>query len=116
MNEIKLTGTLVKDVKLTYTQKGTAIARFMVKVAKAHNPKAFAFIPVQIWGDLAVKVADNAKMNDTLSVFGEYESGSYEKDGQKIYTHTINAWACGTDPNKVFNTPRPQPKMPAGDF
>ena len=112
MNEVKMTGTILKDVELNYTKSGKAIAKFMLKVPHAHNPKRSAFVPIQIWGDLAVKVADNAKKDATVSIFGEYETGSYEKkDGTKVYTTNINAWACGTDANKVFNTPRPQPEL-----
>ena len=82
MNEVKLQGevTYVKEVKET-------VVKFTIKAEKT---KGFAYVPLVAFGDVATIVKGFAK-GDIVKVLAEISTGSYEKEGKKIYTTDIVA-------------------------
>lgn len=87
MNEIKLIGTAIKS-PIAYSDKGPA--SFMMKCERV-GTKAFDFLPIKCFGDLKQIVLDNVKEGTELEIIGTMQSGSYEKDGKKVYTLDVIA-------------------------
>ena len=94
MNQVLLEGTLVKAVKYTNFRSGAIKVNGMIKTLHA-NPKTGKdltnFVPVEAWNENAEMLIKDTKEGTKIRLKGSYTSGSYEKDGKKIYTHTILA-------------------------
>ena len=102
MNQTVLIGRLTKNPELKYLQTGTANARFILAVDRglSKEKKAEAeekgqpttdFIPVTVWGKLAENCANYLSKGRLVAVHGRIQTGSYEKDGQRIYTTEVVA-------------------------
>lgn len=94
MNNVNLIGRIVKDAELRYTQGGTAVASFTMAVQrkfknKQTNEYESDFIRCQAWGKTAELIADKFKKGDGIGITGHIQTGSYEKDGQKVYTTDV---------------------------
>ena len=83
MNEVKLQGevTYIKEVKET-------VVKFTIKAEKS---KGFAYVPLVAFGDVATLVINGFTKGDIVRVLAEISTGSYEKEGKKIYTTDIVA-------------------------
>jgi len=83
MNEVKLQGelTFIREVK-------EGVVRFTVKADKT---KGFAFVPLVAFGDVATLIVNGFTKGDNVKVLAEISTGSYEKEGKKIYTTDIIA-------------------------
>ena len=101
MNNVVLMGRLTKDVDLRYTQSGTAMAFFTLAVdrglskekrqqAESTGQPTADFISCKAWGKVAETIGNYVKKGQRLLVQGSIETGSYEKNGQKIFTTTVN--------------------------
>lgn len=104
MNNVVLIGRLTRDPELQYLQTGTAVCRFTLAVdrgmskekkqeAEAQNKQTADFINITAWGKTAENAANYLKKGLLTAVEGRIQSGSYEKDGQRIYTTDVNARA-----------------------
>ena len=93
LNTVTLVGRIVKELDLKYTSTGKAVARFTLAVNrdfKDSNGDTKADFPsCQVWGKTAEVMADNLRKGSLIDVTGRIETGSYEKNGQKIYTIDI---------------------------
>lgn len=93
INNVVLVGRVVKELDLKYTQSGKAVARFNLAVNrdfKDANGDAQADFPsCQVWGKTAEVMADNLRKGSLISITGRIQTGSYEKDGQRIYTTEV---------------------------
>ena len=93
LNTVTLVGRIVKELDLKYTSTGKAVARFTLAVNrdfKDSNGDTKADFPsCQVWGKTAEVMADNLRKGSLIDVTGRVETGSYEKNGQKIYTTDI---------------------------
>lgn len=85
MNSVNLTGNLVKDIELRYTGDQLPVASFTLAV-NDKNDRA-DFIPCKAFGKTAENCNMYLKKGSKAGVSGRWSTGSYEKDGQKIYTH-----------------------------
>ena len=83
MNEVKLQGelTFIREVK-------EGVVRFTVKADKT---KGFAFVPLIAFSDVATLIVNGFTKGDNVKVLAEISTGSYEKEGKKIYTTDIIA-------------------------
>ena len=114
MNQVNLIGNLTKDVELRYTTNQNAIARFTLAVNDRRknqqtgewedNP---SFIPVVVFGKQAENAERFLSKGSKAGVTGRIQTGSYEKDGQRIYTTDVIAT------NVEYLNSRPQ-SAPAG--
>lgn len=120
MNHVVLIGRLTRDPELRYLQNGTPVARFALAVDKglsrekkqemeARNQPTADFINIVVWGKPAENCANYLAKGRLVAVQGRIQSGSYEKDGRKIYTTDVVAtqvefleWA-DTNRNQNFN-------------
>jgi len=93
-NNVLLVGNLVRDPKIFTMSSGSKVASFSLAITKkwtAKNGEAKEktnYPNCKVWGKDAEFVEQFAK-GDKLAVLGEIETGSYEKNGQKVYTTDV---------------------------
>ena len=102
MNNVVLMGRLTRDPELRYTQGNTsqAVTRFNIAVDRnysrdkkqemeARNQPTADFINCTAWGKLGENIAKFTGKGLRVLVTGRIQTGSYEKDGQRIYTTDV---------------------------
>lgn len=93
MNKAVLMGRLTKDPDVRTSQNGTQIARYTLAVDRRRktDDQQADFISIKAFGKSAEFVEKYCKKGTKLIVTGRIETGSYEKNGQKVYTTDIIA-------------------------
>ena len=95
MNRVVLVGRLVRDPDVRALNDGKTVSKFTVAVDRRfknkNGEKEADFIPVVVFGKPAEFVAEYVKKGNMVSVSGRITTGSYEKEGRKIYTTEITA-------------------------
>lgn len=86
MNEWVGIGRLTAKPEVEY-KNGTAISKFTVAIDKTN--KEADFIRVTCFGKTAENVARYKKKGEWIAVKGHISTGSYEKDGKRIYTMDV---------------------------
>ena len=101
MNSVSLMGRLTRDPEVRYTANTQmANARFVVavnrKLSKEKRQEAenngyptADFISCVAWGKTAENIANYFKKGNRIAITGHIQTGSYEKDGQRIYTTDV---------------------------
>lgn len=92
MNNVVLIGRLVKDPSSTVanTHTGTmTVAKFTVAVDRASKDKGADFINVVAFGANADNIVKYFGKGQRIALRGRIQTGSYEKDGQKVYTTDV---------------------------
>lgn len=96
MNSVNLVGRLTKDPEVKYTNGGTSIARFTVAVDrrfKSEGSPTADFPSVVAFGKTAEFVEKYFHKGQRIGIAGRLQTGSYEKDGTKVYTTDVIAEA-----------------------
>ena len=94
MNTVNLIGNLARDVELKYTsgQNQTAIARFTIAVNDGYGEQQrTSWIPVVVFGKQAESCDTYLAKGSKVAVTGRIQTGSYEKEGQTVYTTDVIA-------------------------
>lgn len=94
MNSVVIIGNLTKDVNLNYTTGAnqTAVGRFTVAVNDGYGEKKkTSYIPVVVFGKQAENCERYLFKGSKVAVRGHIQTGSYEKDGHKVYTTDVIA-------------------------
>ncbi|MFM1539283.1 single-stranded DNA-binding protein [Helcococcus bovis] len=101
MNNTILMGRLSRDAELKYLQNNNmAVVRFNLAVNKnlskekkeeleSKNQPTADFINCVAFGKIAETIAKYTQKGLRLLVNGRIQTGSYEKDGQKVYTTDV---------------------------
>ncbi len=93
INNVVLVGRVVKELDLKYIQSGKAVARFNLAVNRdfkdANGDQQADFPSCQVWGKTAEVMADNLRKGSLISIAGHIQTGSYDKDGQRVYTTDV---------------------------
>lgn len=94
MNNVILKGRLVKDPNVTCAKSGSTIAKFTVacdRTVKTENgyENQADFISCTAFGKAAELIEKHFAKGAEILVKGSIKTGSYEKDGQKIYTTDV---------------------------
>lgn len=93
MNKAILIGGLTKAVEIRYTQSGLGIARFTLainrEIKKQDGTYDTDYINCVAYGNQADLISKYLDKGSKISVEGHIQTGSYEKDGKKIYTTDI---------------------------
>ncbi|MSA99649.1 single-stranded DNA-binding protein [Finegoldia sp. BIOML-A3] len=100
MNNVSLMGRLTRDVDLRMTNSNLAVGRFNVAVdrklskekrqeAEKNNQPTADFIGCIAFGKMAENIATYFRKGQRIAVSGHIQTGSYEKDGQRIYTTDV---------------------------
>ncbi len=95
MNSVSLIGRLTRDPEVRYSAGSqTAVAKFTLAVnrpfAKEGEQDA-DFIGITCFGKTAELVEKYMSKGRQVGVTGRIQTGSYEKDGRKIYTTDVIA-------------------------
>jgi single-strand DNA-binding protein len=88
MNSVMLLGRLTKDIELR--EGKTAFASFTIAVDRRFSKdKESDFINCKAFGKTAENMAKFFSKGDLLVLEGRIQTGSYEKDGKKVYTTDV---------------------------
>jgi single-strand DNA-binding protein len=94
INNVALTGRLTKDPDLRYSQSGTAFANSTLAVQRnftnQQGERESDFIRLTASGKRAETFANYCHKGSLIGIIGEIRTGSYEKNGQKVYTTDVN--------------------------
>jgi single-strand DNA-binding protein len=102
-NLVTISGNITRDITLQYTQSGTALAKFGLAWNPPGRPdgnggfteEAAHFFDVTCWGDLADHVAESLSKGQRVTVVGNLEYQTWEKDGDKRSKVEIRADEVG---------------------
>lgn len=94
MNLVALMGRLTKDPEVRYTQgeNPTAVAKFTIAVdreIKHENGPTADFISCTAFGKTAEFIEKYFSKGRKIGLSGRIQTGSYQKDGQTIYTTDV---------------------------
>lgn len=93
INSVVITGRLTKELDLRYTSNGTAVATGTLAVKRnfknADGDYEADYPRIQIWRKAAENLANFTKKGSLIGIQGRIQTGSYEKDGQRVYTTDI---------------------------
>lgn len=94
MNKVFLIGNMTKDHEVKYTtgEKPTAVCRFSIAVNSGYGDKKRTDYPTIVcFGKTAENLDRYTAKGSKVAISGKIQTGSYEKDGQKIYTTEVIA-------------------------
>lgn len=103
MNNVVLIGRLTRDPDLRYiTGRGMAVCKFGLAVDKglskdkkeemqSKGQNTADFINIVVWGKMAENAANYLIKGRLVGIQGRLQSGSYDKDGVKVYTTDVVA-------------------------
>lgn len=94
MNNVNLMGRLTKDPVISYTTDQKAIARFTVAVDRMpdkNGNKQADFIGCVSFGKTAEFIEKFFTKGKPIALTGRIQTGSFEKNGQKVYTTDVIA-------------------------
>lgn len=84
-------GRLTKDPDIRYTDTGMCIAKYTLAVEKRTNREECDFIPCVAFGKSGEFVEKYLEKGKKIIVTGKLQSGSYERDGQRIFSLNVVA-------------------------
>ena len=93
MNKTFLMGRITKELELKYSQSNVAVLGFTLavnrKYVKEGEEKQADFIMCKAFGKTAENIARFFSKGKLILIEGRLQTGSYEKDGQRVYTTDI---------------------------
>ena len=91
VNKVILMGRLTKDPEVRWTQgeNAMAIARYNLAVDRRGKDKEADFISCVAFGKSGEFAEKYLKKGTKILVSGRIQTGSYEKDGKKVYTTDV---------------------------
>lgn len=100
LNQVTLFGRLTKDPDLRYSQSGMANVYITIAVdrgmskekrqeAQANNQPTADFIACKAFGKTAEMLGNYFHKGNRILVEGRIQTGSYEKEGQRVFTTDI---------------------------
>lgn len=108
MNQVTLTGRLIKDVELRYTSSEKAFSMFTIAVRRETGKDETDFITCMAWDKNAEALNRYCAKGSLILVDGRIQVEFYEKDGHrrtdiKVVAHRIEFL------DKRQNIPQPEP-------
>ena len=95
MNRVELIGRITRDPELRYTSSNIATTRFTLAVNRPfqgqNGEQGTDFINIVVWRKQAENVKKFVSKGSLVAVEGRIQTGSYEKDGQRVYTTDVVA-------------------------
>lgn len=95
MNKVVLIGRLTRDPELRYTSSNIPSVRFSLAVDRPFTSQSGEretdFINIVVWRKQAENVKKYITKGSLVAVEGRIQTGSYEKDGQRVYTTDVVA-------------------------
>lgn len=97
MNSVQLVGRFTKDPDIKYSNGGATIARFNIAVNRRFKqegqPEA-DFISCVAFGKTAEFIEKYFHKGNAIGLQGRIQTGSYDKDGTKVYTTDVVVENC----------------------
>jgi single-strand DNA-binding protein len=110
MNKTFLIGRTTKDIECRYTpQTQKAVARFTLAVNRMRKEDGADFISCVAWGKTAEIMEKYVKKGHMVGISGRIQTGSYEKDGRKVYTTDVVVEDMEFLDKREKNTPHDEP-------
>ena len=91
MNKVVIIGRFTRKPELNYTNTNLAVTNFTVAVDKPGKDKGADFIRCTAFDKIAENICRYMDKGRQIAIEGRINTGSYEKDGQKINTYEIVA-------------------------
>lgn len=95
MNIVALTGNLTREPEMRYTNNNMAIASFSIAInrprKKDGSDGGADFPRITVFGTQAENCERFLHKGSKVGIVGKIQTGSYEKDGQKVYTTDVIA-------------------------
>lgn len=91
MNSVHISGRLTADPEVRYSQDGLPIANFTVAVDRGKD-KGADFIRVKAFSKTAQLVEKYTAKGKRVIVEGSIHTGSYDKNGEKVFFTDVNAF------------------------
>jgi len=93
INKTVLVGRITKDPEIKHTQSDIMFCRFTLAVNRTYKNRdggqEVDFISCIAWRKQAENMGRFVDKGNLLGIDGRIETGSYDKDGVKVYTTTI---------------------------
>jgi single-strand DNA-binding protein len=89
MNNVTLLAVLTKEGDLKYSESGTAIYKNSIAVNRKFKKDEADFINLVAFQKTAELMANHLTKGDQVGIEGRIQTGSYEKDGKRIYTFDV---------------------------
>lgn len=110
-NYVSLVGRLTKDIEVKKTNTGLSYARFSVAVnrpkTKDSQEQQADFVPCVAWSNVADFLGKYGTKGIQIQIKGSIRTGSYEKNGQKIYTTEVLVQSSNIQSSVSKNNGRP---------
>ena len=92
MNSVNLIGRLTKEPEARQTAGGTTVTSFTLAIDDGYGEnKKTNYIPVKVFGKTAEFCEKYLAKGRLCGVVGKIQTGSYEKNGTKVYTTDVIA-------------------------
>lgn len=94
MNLVQLIGRLTKDPEVRYTPSQIAVATFVLAIDRPVKPgadKQTDYPRITVFGRQAENCEKYLHKGNRVAIEGRIQTGSYEKDGRKVYTTDVVA-------------------------
>lgn len=101
MNRVELIGRMARDPELRSTATGTTMVRFTMAVDRRKKDDGADFISCVAYSKTAELIHQYIKKGNRVGVSGHILTGSYEKDGKKVYTTEVVADSIDFIENKA---------------
>src|SRR5690554_6425577 len=90
MNNVSLIGRLVRQPELKQTTNEVAYCKFTLAINRKYKKNEADFINCVAWKKTAENLVKYMGKGSQIGVVGNIQTGSYEKNGQRIYTTEVN--------------------------
>ena len=95
MNKSFLIGRLTKKPEIRYTETNNAICSFSIAIDRSYTnkegKKETDFINIKVFGKQAENVSKYCDKGSLVAIDGRIQTGSYEKEGKKVYIFEVVA-------------------------
>lgn len=89
MNKVLLTGYIGKDLELQGTTSGKSYIKTSLGVKDRFNKDHTNWINLIAWNKQAETMSKWLAKGSHIAVEGRIQTGSYERDGQRVYTTDV---------------------------
>ena len=89
MNLVILQGRLTRENELKHTKGGTAVVKNSIAVDRKMKKGETDFVNIDAFGKTAEFLATYTEKGNRITIEGRIETGSYEKEGKKVYTTSV---------------------------
>lgn len=90
MNSVSLVGNLTRDPE--YRESGQGVCKFSIAVEDGYGEtKIVSYPSIVVFGKQAKSCYEYLKKGRKVAIQGRIQTGSYEREGRKIYTTDVIA-------------------------